>query len=259
MKKALLLIALSLVLTLFVSCATKSGTVSDGDKTRVISSIFTKEEGQSYVEKDGEMDYLDTMWIYYTDGTFEQFVEHDDTVILFSKGAYSLTGGDFVYEDGEKDFGDITIKREMKYVGGKLTSYSSVHTYDLGSLGFDQLYVLDDESKTVEAVFFGEEQQLFIEMDGDKEYLDTVWIYYSDMTFEQYASFGDKMILFSIGTYYFEDNGNFINCVDEKGHGDIVIKRTMKYSALDGLAPYSSSHAYDLSALDYVMITYHVN
>ncbi len=111
----------------------------------------------------------------------------------------------------------------------------------------------------MEALFYGEEKQLFTERDGEKEYLDTVWIYYSDMTFEQYAAVDDKMILFSRGTYSFSGGQDFIFSVEEKDLGDIVINRTMKYSALDGLSPYSSSHVYDLHTLGYEEITYHAN
>lgn len=256
MRKQLLFILLIAVLCLFVSCATKNGVLSE-NAGKPVAALFAKEDAQAYVEWDGDRDYLDTLWVYYTDGTFDQYVEEDDKVLLFSTGTYSLSDGDFVYEEGEDDFGDITIVREMKYRDGKLSSYSSDHTYDLGSLGFVQLYALRDESKTVEAVFYGVEKQLFIERDGDREYLDTIWIYYSDMTFEQYAAVDDEMILFSLGTYSFEDGGDFIFSDDDGDSDDIQINRTMKYSAENGLAAYSSSHIYDINSLGFVQITCH--
>lgn len=259
MRKHFLFVLFVAVLCLFVSCATKKA-VNEGDE-RLVAAVFTKDDGQLYIEKDGDREYLDTMWVYYTDGTFEQYVEgDDDNLLLFSTGTYKLDGGDFVFDEGEVDYGDITIERDKKYQNGKLSGYSSSHTYDLGSLGFVQLYALDErDSRHVEAVFYGLDKQLFVERDGEREYLDTIWIYYSDMSFEQYASVDDKMILFSSGTYAFEDGGDFIYEAEEDDCGDILITRTMKYSATKGLEEYSSMHLYDLNSLGFVPITAHID
>ena len=82
------------------------------------------------------------------------------------------------------------------------------------------------EGSNVEAVFVGNKKQPFTENDGDKGNVDTIWIYYSDMTFEQFAIIEDKTILFSTGTYKFENGGDFIYAENDKDHGNIVINRT---------------------------------
>lgn len=252
MRKQFLFILFVAVLCLFVSCATEKGVLSE-NAGKPVAALFAKEDAQSYTERDGDRENLDTLWVYYTDGTFDQYAEEDDKLVLFSTGTYSLSEGDFVYGNDEEDYGDITIVREMKYRDGKLSAYSSVHTYDLGSLGYVQLYALCDETKTVEAMYYGIEKQLFVERDGDREYLDTIWIYYSDMTFEQYAAVDDEMILFSLGTYSFvENDGSFCGPED-----NIQLNRTMKYSAENGLAEYFSSHVYDINSLGFVQITCH--
>ena len=259
MKKiSALLIVSALVLSLFsVSCATKKATVvteTNVSDTKWVTAVFAKEDAQAYTEADGDKEKLDTIWIYYSDGTFEQFVELDDEIALFSMGTYALTeGGDFVFEDNESVV-NITIRRSHKFRGGLLEEYLSEHTYDLGSLGFDQLYAYENDSKRVEAVFYGHEKQPFVESDGEREMLDTVWIYFSDMTFEQYAWIDDVMVLFSTGTYVFADGGDFLYESQEENFGDIVISRKEKYQAGKGLSSHESTHTYDLNSLGFVVL-----
>ncbi len=254
MKKSMLLaVAMTLVICLLsVSCATKA--LPEKDEERTVVAVFAKEDAQAYTYSDGERDYLDTLWVYYSDGTFRQYAELGDDVVLFSCGTYSLVDGDFIYGSDEEDFGDIVIKRERKYVNGELTDYSSEHTYDLGSLGFVQLYAYGTDPSSVEAVFYGLDKQLLVNTEGENDFLDTCWIYYSDMTFEQYAVVGDEMVLFSRGTYSFADDGDFIYEMDGDDYGDIVISRTHKYSTSDGLVEYQSSHVYDLGSLGFEQI-----
>lgn len=259
MKKiSALLIVSALVLSLFsVSCATKKATVAtetNVGETKWVTAVFVKEDAQAYTEADGDNEKLDTIWIYYSDCTFEQFVELDDDIELFSKGSYTLTqGGDFVLKDDEPVV-NITIRRSHKFQSGLLEEYLSEHTYDLGTLGFDQLYAYDNDSRRVEAVFYGIEKQPFVESDGEREMLDTVWIYFNDMTFEQYAWLDDEMVLFSTGTYAFSDGGDFIYEAEEKSFGDITLSRREKYQAGKGLSPYESTHTYDLNSLGFIVL-----
>lgn len=239
MKKALIVLALC---ALLISCAT-----TNIDNDRYIVSVYAKESAQPYKGYDN----LDTIWVYYSDDTFEQYAELDDDIVLFSTGTYELIDGDdFYFEEGEPM--DIIISRNQKYQNGALSEYSSEHTYDLGTLGFEQLYgYSNEEGRIAEAIFYGLDKQPYLDESGEKDMLDTCWIYYSDDTFEQYAEVDDDIVLFSAGTYELENGGDFIYCADKPDYGDIVINRNRKYIAGQGLVSYESSHRYDLNSLGF--------
>ena len=64
-----------------------------------VTAIFAAPDIQPYVEEDGDQEDLDSIWVFYSDGSFEQFAEVDDSVLLFSTGTYLLAdGSDFIYE-----------------------------------------------------------------------------------------------------------------------------------------------------------------
>ncbi len=105
------------------------------------------------------------------------------------------------------------------------------------------------ETANVEAVFVKDEGQMFVQENGSISMLDTAWVYYSNLTFEQYAIIDDEVILFSQGTYRFEEGSDFDPSNSEKDL--IYITRSTKYNAQDGLQPYQSEHLYDLYNLGY--------
>lgn len=220
-----------------------------------VAAVFAAADIQPWADEDGETDHLDSIWVYYTDGTFEQFAEMDDRVLLFSSGSYELPGNaDFISgnRDGEKE--EIVIRREKKYAAGKgLADYQSEHTYELGTLGFTQLYAGENPERQVKAIFYGIDKQPYTERDGDREMLDTWWIYYTDGSFEQYAVLEDKVVLFSEGTYTLGEGSSFVYEKNGEGSDRITIQRTKKYQA-GSLAPYESSHEYELGTLGLVRI-----
>lgn len=108
------------------------------------------------------------------------------------------------------------------------------------------------ETANVEAVFVKDEGQMFVQENGSISMLDTAWVYYSNLTFEQYAIIDDEVKLFSQGTYRFEEGSDFDPSNSEK---DLInITRSTKYNAQDGLQPYQSEHLYDLYNLGYTQI-----
>lgn len=108
------------------------------------------------------------------------------------------------------------------------------------------------ETVNVEAVFVKDEGQMFVQENGSISMLDTAWVYYSNLTFEQYAIIDDEVKLFSQGTYRFEEGSDFDPSNSEK---DLInITRSTKYNAQDGLQPYQSEHLYDLYNLGYTQI-----
>ena len=257
--KKVVSILLALVMILAVCCAAaESGAnpelfypVRTG--TRVLA-IFVAPDIQPYDEEDGVQEKLDSIWVFYTDGTFEQFAEADDRVQLFSTGTHQMVDdADFIYEHpGKAGNGQITIHRTGKLTSGSIVDYDSEHTYDLGTLGFYPAYTPENPDRQVTAVFYGDDKQPFTEQDGDREMLDTWWIYYSDGTFAQFAILDDVVVLFSEGVYKLADGGSF-GYEQTSGNDVITIERTKKYTT-DGLQEYHSTHDYELGMLGLVRI-----
>ncbi len=219
--------------------------------------MFAAADIQPYTEASGETEKLDSIWIYYTDGAFEQFAEVDDSALLFSAGTYELVDdADFIYENPGAGNGQIIIRREKKLNANGLEDYQSENTYELGTLGFKQLYA-PNTYRQIRAVFYGCDKQPYVESDGDQETLDTWWIYYSDGTFEQFAILddepADKVVLFSEGEYQLGEDSSFAYENSSKADDRIVIHRTKKYSQGE-LSPYDSTHEYALGTLDFARI-----
>lgn len=219
-----------------------------------VAAIFAASAVQPYTGKSGNQEMADTIWIYYTDGTFEQFAEADGEVLLFSTGTYELTGGTgFADDPSGTGKGQITIRREKKYSAEQgLADHRSEGTYKLGTLGFAQLYTPDAKRKAA-AVFYGDDKQAWTGEDGQPKTLDTWWVYFSDGSFEQYAVLDNKVVLFSLGSYELSGNSSFVYEKNGEEPGVITIRRTMKYTK-DGLAPYESSHEYELAKLGFIRI-----
>ena len=105
------------------------------------------------------------------------------------------------------------------------------------------------KGKQVTAIYLGEDLQPYTEEDGDEEMLDTIWVYYDDMTFEQFAEVDEDITLFSEGTYAFTDGSDFVYDEKDANPGGIIITRTQKYQTGKGLAAYDSTHEYDFAGL----------
>ena len=221
-----------------------------------VAAIYTGTDKQPYSLSDDREELLDTIWIYYSDNTFEQYAGYGNDVILFSIGTYQFEGdGSFLYKDGDSDHAQITITRTKKYqAGSALSDYHSEHTYDLSSIGYERRYVLEEGGKTVESAFYAMNKQPYKAEDGIEDMLDTIWVYYSDNTFDQFASVDDDIVPFSTGTYQLKDGGDFLYGLDEKDFGEITINRTKKYQAGKGMVDHSSSHTYELNSLGFVQI-----
>lgn len=238
MKK---LIAFLLTMMIFFG-ACYAETTPIPDSAEVIA-IFAQQDKQPLTKQDGRIEYLDTIWVYFTDYTFAQYAFIDEMPVIFSTGTYTFAnGGDFLYDKTEEDYGDIVITRTAKYADGAgLQEYHSEHTYGLNTLGLAELFYGGDEEEKVVAVFAGCEKQTF-----NGELLDTYWIYYDDMTFDQYTCLRSDPILFSTGTYEFAgEPGDF---------SSIIVRREQKFQEGLNLAQYKSEHTYNPFEMGYVML-----
>ena len=269
--------ALTCMMALFVLCAfgstvsaadETSGYVSDpegfvyGDVSKRgvdVAAVYLGIEKQPFEDEDGEEEMKDTIWIYYTDNTFEQFALIDDKTELFSIGNYEFKdGGDFIYDSEDEDHDIITINRTKKWAYGKgLSEYESSHEYDLQTIGFTQVYSPGDSRKVV-TIFSGPKKQPFVENHSDdededdkNEMIDTWWIFFDDGSFDQYAEVHDKPELFSAGSYEFSRGGDFYYKADEEDHGAVAINRISEYEDGVGLKNNESSQTYDLGTSGY--------
>ena len=111
-----------------------------------VAAVFAAQQKQPFTRADGSVTNQDTIWIYFTDGSFVQYALIDDEHVVFSEGNFALSeGADFLFEENEADYGTITISRTMKFQPGlNYSEYASEHSYGLKTLGFTQL-VLDME------------------------------------------------------------------------------------------------------------------
>lgn len=189
---------------------------------------------------------VDTLWIYYSDNTFDQYAEGPRGYELFSTGTYTLKdGGDFILsEDG--DNGTIVIERNRKRSpeAQALTEYSSVHEYALGTLGFEQLYSPADEGKAVEAIFGVDHMLTYTDESGVTALLDTVLIFFKDMSFRAFSFVKDDVVLTGSGTYEFNETGDFHIVPFEDDNGTI----TMRFDeSIQGEAP--ATVTFDLEPL----------
>ena len=216
-----------------------------------VEALYAQQEKQPFTRADGSIEFLDTIWIYYSDNSFVQYAFSDDQPVVFSEGTYRFeNGGSFLRAEDSEDSGNLVITRTSKYVDGEgLQDYSSEHSYSLDNIGFRQIYCLGKKGKSIAALFAGCGKQSF----GEEQMLDTYWIFYDDMTFEQYACLGSDPVLFSEGTYSLSEGADF-RYEEETDFGDITITRTKKFQEGLNYADYTSEHTYDLNSLGFSLL-----
>ena len=170
--KAIVLTILTAALTVFITVgafALPAGEFSASDEAGEVLMVFAAQRKQPHPTFTTNKDSLDTVWIFFADGDFRQFVIMDGVFALFSSGTYS---------QGPESH--IEINRTRKYMeGAGLQDYSSVHPYTLDTEEYVQLVIPGKKESPVSAVYGS------IEHD---ETPDTYWIFYSDETFEQYGA-----------------------------------------------------------------------
>ena len=173
---------------------------------------------------------IDTIWIFYSDNTFDQYAESPQGYEIYSTGTYSFKdGGDFII--GDEEDGTIVFTRKKKALNGKpgLVDYDNTFENEIGSLGFESLYGPGDEGKEVEAIWADDNQLMYVK-DGVTYHLDAFWIMFTDKTFKQYALIDDDIKLYSSGTYEFGEDGDFHFIGFEENSGTITL--TYDYNIL---------------------------
>ena len=240
MKKILILITVFLSVTVLFAC----GNTSDNKN---VEAIFVGIDKQP---SGGRDDLIDTVWIYYDDNTFEQYAEVDDELVFFSQGVYHFEDdGGFVVGLTNPDKDQLVLNRNKKYQYGQgVVDYSSLHTYDLYSLGFDPIYLAREGEPKLVAFLAGDSKQ-FYKNNGKTQRIDTLWLFFENGTFTQYSEIDKVMEKFSTGTYAFSNGGRFTSDVKKQKYGQITINRETLYEEKKGLIEYKSSHTYELNSI----------
>ena len=208
-----------------------------------VAAVFVAPDKQKFTTASGEEITIPTLWVYFADGTFEQYANIDGEDVLFSAGDYKIDGS------FDTNGSTLTLHRVKKYDAAKgLAEYDSTHDYKIGELGFTPVFLGEAPAgKPVAAVFISPDKQKFTDASGTELALPTLWVYYGDGTFEQYATIDGADVLFSSGDYTID--GSF----DVEG-STLTLHRTQKYDAAKGLADYDSTHDYKMGELGFTRI-----
>lgn len=145
LKKMIVAIMLVLVSASWGLMA-KAEAASTNNSTPVskVAAIFEKKAAQEFISGDKTIDFLDTVWIFYKDNTFEQYAKIENKNTLFSLGTYKMVQGSDFYFANEKDSGDIMISRTQKYDYKQgLVPYKTTRRYDLAQMGFHKVFPIE--------------------------------------------------------------------------------------------------------------------
>ena len=260
---ALALLALVAVLAMAgcggsqASASGSSGAASDGSSAAAsdmdadrgiakIAAIYSAPDSQIVTDERGSKVTADTFVYIYGDGAYRQYVVHDGQLEPYSEGTCEL--------DGELNADGPVIVTfhvdKMHQEGHGLGDVDFSYDVDLSKEGDFCLYPAGDNSdKDVVAAFMQVDKQKLVKQDGTEAMLTTMWFYYGDGTFQQFAlSENGDDVLFSEGVYSVS-NGSFVD-----KDAVLTIHRTKKYQDGEGLAPYDSTHDYVIGDLEFLRI-----
>ena len=225
--------------------AVSSEVSSDGGMAK-IAAIYSAPQSQIVTDENGSKAIADTFIYIYENGSYRQYVDHDGQLEPYSEGTCELNGeldtsGPVIVtfhvnkaHQGDHELGDVELSYDV----------------DLSKEGDFCLYPVGDNSdKDVVAAFMQVDKQKLVKRDGSETLLTTMWFYYEDGAFQQFAlSEGGEDILFSEGAYSVS-NGSFVD-----KDSVLTIHRTKKYQDGEGLAPYDSTHDYVIGELEFLRI-----
>ena len=210
------------------------------DEGVTVAAVFAGVEVQEIPGPDDAPEGLepvrvDTICIFYSDNTFDQYTETIFGYELYSTGTYSFRDdADFIISE-EGGNGVIVIEREQIYSmeERKLVDNASTEEYDMDTLSFVQLFGPEDE-KEVEAIFGDTTMTLYEDEDGVLSKLDTVWLYFADGTFCDYVFLDKDIVLYCSGTYEFDEAGDFHILPLEEDYGTITLTFDQSMAGREG-------------------------
>ena len=210
-----------------------------------IRLVFAAPDSQIVTDENGMETAVDTIIFLYSDGIYRQLAIIGGKTEVFSEGAYSVS------EDGAPENRPVMTIHVQKYrqPDGTLADDDRSFTVNMEDVNDYCLYPKNmQEDRKLTAAFMHAEQQKLARTDNTEVFLPTVWLYYQDGTFQQYASMPDaRDVLFSTGVYTI--SGDFL-----AEESVLTIHRTQKYQDGIGLSDYDSTHDYVIGNLDFIRI-----
>ena len=243
------LIALTLALLLALAVLTVPAAAEEKADPEILA-VYSCPETQIITAEDQSKELADTVIFLYRDLSYVQYVNHMNRYEVYSKGTFTVN---FDWEEPGWQYQTPHI----------LTVHAGeMHAADHGTEAVDLTYDMNLDRVTdyclypdnvrpdlkLTAAFMQVDKQKLVREDGSEVYLPTIWFYYGDGSFQQFAVLdGQEDVLFSTGDYSVTD-GVFTDT------SVLTIHRTQKYRDGTGLAEYDSRHEYVIGDLDFIRI-----
>jgi len=146
----------------------------------------------------------DTVLYLYQDFTYVQYVDHENRYEVYSEGSFE-TNFDWTEQGWEEQTPHIlTIYVQQIHEADHQLKFIDA-TYDINLDTLTEYCLYPDNIRTdlkLVAAFMQVDKQKLAKQDGSEEYLPTMWFYYDDGSFQQYAILSNsEQVLFSIGEY----------------------------------------------------------
>ena len=216
-----------------------------------ILAIYSCPDAQIVTGADQTKELADTVIFLYRNMSYVQYIIHDGEYEIYSEGGFTA---DFDWNEPDWQYDAphiITVNVEKLHRENHRLTRADL-TYDINLDWVTNYCLYPDDARPdlkLTAAFIQTDKQLLVHTDGSEEYLPTMWFYFDDGTFRQYALFdGREDRLFSRGEYSIT-GGGFADA-----GAVLTIHRTQKYKDGVGLADYDSLHDYVIGELDFIRI-----
>ena len=225
--KKLIPVLLMVALLCIVCCS-----IAEEKEQPEVLAIYSCPETQIITGNDQSKELADTVIFMYQDHTYVQYVEHEKRYEIYSKGTFEVN-----FDWTKPGWHDqtphiLTIHAEQIHTDDHQTEAADL-TFDVNLDRAMEYCLYPDNTnpdQQLAAAFMQMDKQKLVKADGSEVYLPTLWFYYDDGSFRQFAvTEGNENVLFSCGNYTVTD-GVF---TDESV---LTIHRTQKYQDGIGLA-----------------------
>ena len=243
MKK--LLAVLALIVFLCPVCP-----VTAEESSPEILAVYSCPETQIITGPDQTKELADTVIFLYQDRSYIQYVNHENRYEIYSSGTFDVNF-DWSKPGWQFETPHILTIHAVLLHGADHEMAAADFTYDIDLDRVMDYCLYPDNLRTdlkLVAAFMQVDKQKLVRTDGREDYLPTIWLYYNDGSFQQYAIVdGHNDVLFSCGDYSVTDGVFTAKSV-------LTIHRTRKYQDGVGLAAYDSTHDYVIEELDFIRI-----
>lgn len=240
---------IAIVIVSVLLCAMSWTAYADNASPEVLA-VYSCPNTQIITESDHSKQLADTVIFLYKDSSYVQYVNHENRYELYSTGSFDVN---FNWENpGWQDLTPHILTVHTQNIHAEdhqLTPVDLTYDIDLDRV-MDYCLYPDDVQTDLKlvAAFMQVDKQKLVKADGSEQYLPTIWFYYDNGTFQQYAVIdGEKDVLFSSGEYSVAEEASTSKSL-------ITLHRTQKYQDGIGLADYDSTHEYVLGELGFIRV-----